>query len=83
MYTEENHFLVNLKELTMIIDFHIHYSPEELVRDQLGPGGSPRTVFVDGSPAYTYHDRLFRLEKHVACMDKAGVDIAVSLPAQG
>ncbi len=61
----------------MIIDFHIHYSPEELVRDQLGPGGSPRTVFVDGSPAYTYHDRLFRLEKHVACMDKAGVDIAV------
>ena len=68
---------MNLKELTMIIDFHIHYSPEELVRDKLGPGGSPRTVFSDGSPAYTYHDRLFRLEKHVACMDKAGVDIAV------
>jgi len=61
----------------MIIDFHIHYSPEELVRHQLGPGGSPRTVFVDGSPAYTYHDRLFALEKHIACMDKAGVDISV------
>jgi len=61
----------------MIIDFHIHYSPEELVRDKLGPGGSPRTVFVDGSPAYTYHDRLFALEKHLACMDQAGVDIAV------
>jgi predicted TIM-barrel fold metal-dependent hydrolase len=61
----------------MIIDFHIHYSPEELVRDKLGPGGCPRTVFVDGSPAYTYHDRLFALEKHIACMDKAGIDIAV------
>jgi predicted TIM-barrel fold metal-dependent hydrolase len=61
----------------MIIDFHIHYSPEELVRDKLGPGGSPRTVFVYGSPAYTYHDRLFTLEKHIACMDKTGVDIAV------
>jgi len=61
----------------MIIDFHIHYSPEEFVRDNLGPGGSPQTVFVDGSPAYTYHDRLFSLEKHIACMDKAGVDIAV------
>jgi predicted TIM-barrel fold metal-dependent hydrolase len=61
----------------MIIDFHIHYSPEELVRDKLGPGGSPRTVFVDGSPAYTYHDRLFALEKHLASMDQAGVDIAV------
>jgi predicted TIM-barrel fold metal-dependent hydrolase len=61
----------------MIIDFHIHYSPEEFVRDKLGPGSSPQTVFVDGSPAYTYHDRLFALEKHIACMDKAGVDIAV------
>ena len=61
----------------MIIDFHIHYSPEELVRDKLGPGGSSRTVFVDGSPAYTYHDRLFDLEKHIACMDRAGVDRSV------
>jgi len=61
----------------MIIDFHIHYTPEELVHDKLGPGGSPRTVFVDGSPAYTYHDKLFSLENHIACMDKAGVDIAV------
>ena len=66
-----------VREEMMIIDFHIHYSPEELVRDKLGPGGSPRTVFVDGSPAYTYHDRLFALEKHIACMDQAGVDMAV------
>ena len=61
----------------MIIDFHIHYTPEEWVFDKLGPGGAARTVFVDGSPAYTYHHRLFSLEKHVACMDKAGIDISV------
>ena len=61
----------------MIIDFHIHYSPEELVRDKLGPGGSPRTAFVNGMPAYSYHNKLFTLEKHIACMDKAGVDVAV------
>jgi predicted TIM-barrel fold metal-dependent hydrolase len=61
----------------MIIDFHIHYTPEELVRDKLGPDGSPRTLFVNESPAYTFHDKLFRLEKHIACMNRAGVDIAV------
>jgi predicted TIM-barrel fold metal-dependent hydrolase len=67
----------------MIIDFHMHYSPEEFVRDKLGPGGSPQTVFVDGSPAYTYHDRLFSLEKHIAGMDKAGVDIGVLCSGEG
>ena len=61
----------------MIIDFHIHYTPEELIRDKLGPDGSPHTLFVNESPAYTFHDKLFRLEKHIACMDRAGVDIAV------
>ena len=61
----------------MIIDFHIHYSPEELVRESWDRVVLHGLSFGDGSPAYTYHDRLFRLEKHVACMDKAGVDIAV------
>lgn len=61
----------------MIIDFHIHYTPEELVRDKLGPDGSPKTVFVDGSPAYTFHERLFTLERHILCMDKAGIEIGV------
>jgi predicted TIM-barrel fold metal-dependent hydrolase len=61
----------------MIIDFHIHYTPGELVRDKLGPDGSPRTLFVNENPAYTFHDKLFSLEKHIACMDRAGVDIAI------
>jgi predicted TIM-barrel fold metal-dependent hydrolase len=61
----------------MIIDFHIHYSPEELVRDKLGPDGTPRTVFANGVPAYSYHRQLFSLEEHIAGMDQAGVDMAV------
>jgi predicted TIM-barrel fold metal-dependent hydrolase len=67
----------------MIIDFHIHYSPEELVRGKLGPGGSPRTVFADGVPAYSFHGALFDLERHIACMDKAGVDVAVLSSGSG
>jgi predicted TIM-barrel fold metal-dependent hydrolase len=67
----------------MIIDFHIHYSPEELVRGKLGPGGTPRTVFADGVPAYSFHGGLFDLEKHITCMDRAGVDIAVLSSGSG
>jgi predicted TIM-barrel fold metal-dependent hydrolase len=66
-----------IRRLTMIIDFHIHYTPEEMVRDKLGPGGSPRTVFVNGTPAYSYHNKLYALEKHIDAMDKAGIDVAV------
>lgn len=67
----------------MIIDFHIHYTPEELVRDKLGLGGSPRTIFVDGAPATTVHDRVFDLEKHIAFMDLAGIDMVVLSSAAG
>jgi predicted TIM-barrel fold metal-dependent hydrolase len=69
--------MVTERRTFMIIDFHIHYTPEALVRDKLGPDGSPRTLFVNGNPAYTFHDKLFSLEKHLACMERAGVDIAV------
>lgn len=74
-YIQESN--ASCREVAVIIDFHIHYTPEELVRDRLGPDGSPRTLFVNDSPAYTFHDRLFRVEKHIACMDRAGVDMAV------
>jgi predicted TIM-barrel fold metal-dependent hydrolase len=61
----------------MIIDFHIHYSPEELVREKLGPGEAPRTIFVNGAPTQMPQKQLFALEDHVAAMDLAGVDLAV------
>jgi predicted TIM-barrel fold metal-dependent hydrolase len=66
----------------MIIDFHIHYSPEELVRDKLGPGGTPRTIFVNGVPTQMPQRQLFALENHISSMDEAGVNVAIlSSPA--
>lgn len=66
----------------MIVDFHIHYTPEELVREKLGPGGTPRTIFVNGVPTQMPQRQLFALEEHIASMDHAGVDAAViSSPA--
>ena len=61
----------------MIVDFHIHYSPEELVRPKLGPGGTPRTIFVNGVPTQMPQQQLFALENHIVAMDEAGVDLAV------
>jgi predicted TIM-barrel fold metal-dependent hydrolase len=61
----------------MIVDFHIHYLPEEPVRPKLGPGGTPRTIFVNGASAQMPRRQLFPLEDHIAAMDKAGVDVAV------
>lgn len=61
----------------MIIDFHVHYSPEELVRPKLGPGDTARTVFIDGVPAFMPRRELFALEEHIASMDQAGVDLGI------
>jgi predicted TIM-barrel fold metal-dependent hydrolase len=69
--------------MTMIVDFHIHYSPEELVRPKLGPGGAPRTIFVNGAPTQMPQQQLFALEDHIAAMDEAGVDVAVLSSASG
>lgn len=65
------------------IDFHIHYSPEDMVRPHLsGSGGAPAVSIRDGMPQSTQHEGLFRIERHLECMDAAGVDTAVlSSPA--
>lgn len=59
------------------IDFHMHYTPEELVAPSLGADGSPAVVVRDGIPSYTQHDGLFRIDRHLECMDAAGVDVGV------
>lgn len=59
-----------------IIDFHIHYTPESMVRAQLGDSAGPVVRYKDGIPAYTHHEGLFRLERHIEAMDAAGVDHA-------
>ena len=60
-----------------VIDFHVHHSPYELIKDKIRPDETIKTVFIDGSPAYTFHHKLYDLEFHLACMDKAGIDISV------
>lgn len=63
--------------MTEVIDFHIHFTPEELVRPHLKPGGKIDVLIQNGLPAYTYHDTLFLFDKHIESMDQAGVDVAV------
>ena len=59
-----------------IIDFHIHYTPESMVRAQLGDSAGPVVRYKDGIPAYTHHEGLFRLDRHIEVMDAAGVEYA-------
>lgn len=61
----------------MIIDFHIHYTPEEFIVDKLPPGGGCRVDYAQGLPMYIHHPALHRLEGHLEAMDLAGVDVAV------
>lgn len=63
--------------MTEVIDFHIHFTPEELVRPHLKPDGRIDILIQNGLPAYTYHDSLFLFERHLECMDRAGIDVAV------
>jgi len=61
----------------MIIDFHIHYTPQELSKEKLPPGVKTRVTYVQGIPIYIDHPGLYHLEGHLAAMDMAGVDVAV------
>jgi predicted TIM-barrel fold metal-dependent hydrolase len=61
----------------MIIDFHIHYTPEEFIKHKLPPGGGSRVDYAQGLPMYIHHPALHRLEGHLEAMDLAGVDVAV------
>ncbi|NNN20358.1 MAG: amidohydrolase family protein, partial [Acidimicrobiaceae bacterium] len=63
--------------MVQVIDFHIHFTPEELVRPHLKPDGKIDVLIQNGLPAYTYHDTLFLIERHIECMDTAGIDVAV------
>ncbi|MDO8691343.1 MAG: amidohydrolase family protein [Dehalococcoidia bacterium] len=58
----------------MIIDFHVHYTPAEMM------GSGQKTVVLKdehGVPTYILHPRLGDLEQHIEAMDRAGVDLAV------
>ena len=66
----------------MIVDFHHHFTPRELIKDD--PGDKLVLSYDEnGAPSYTTHKLLFDMEAHVKMMDEAGIDVAVLSCAAG
>ena len=66
----------------MIVDFHHHFTPRELIRED--PGDRLILTYDEnGAPSYTTHKLLYDLDAHVAMMDAAGIDVAVLSSASG
>lgn len=66
------------EDIGLIIDFHIHFTPEEIVRrGNPAVDDGPRVVYQDGIPSYTLHRGLFTLDGHLQAMDLAGIRVAV------
>ena len=66
----------------MIVDFHHHFTPRELVKED--PGDRLILTYDEnGAPSYTTHTLLFDMEAHVRMMDDAGIDLAVLSCAAG
>src|SRR5256885_106454 len=69
-----------------VIDVHIHWSPKSLMEQSLAQLTSPDakvTRYTDGVPSYTVHNQLHDLDRHLAMMDFAGLDVAVISSAEG
>ena len=66
----------------MIIDFHIHYAPEKMVKAKLG-GQSYKLQYSGGIPSYSFHPRLYQVENDVTAMETSGVDRAYLSSAPG
>jgi predicted TIM-barrel fold metal-dependent hydrolase len=66
----------------MIVDFHHHFTPRELVKED--PGDRLLLNYDEnGAPSYTVHRLLFDLDEHIPMMDSAGIDVAVLSSAAG
>jgi predicted TIM-barrel fold metal-dependent hydrolase len=59
----------------MVIDFHHHYTPSELM--ERGEGDGTIQLDENGNPSYRFNPLLAELPNHVRMMDKAGIDVAV------
>lgn len=69
-----------------VIDIHIHYSPESLIQKELSTLSTPdsRVVrYVQNIPSYTIHRLICDLNRHIASMDFAGIDMAILSSAEG
>ena len=66
----------------MIVDFHHHFVPRELVKQD--PGDRLILTYDEnGAPSYTTHKLLFDMEAHIEMMDATGIDVAVMSCAAG
>lgn len=66
----------------MIVDFHHHFVPRELIKDD--PGDKLILSYDEnGAPSYTTHKLLFDHEAHIRMMDDTGIDVAVLSCAAG
>lgn len=66
----------------MIIDFHHHFTPPALVKDD--PGDKLILHYDEnGAPSYTVHKLLFDMGRHVEMMDASGIDLALLSSAAG
>ena len=59
----------------VIVDFHHHYTPPELM--ERGAGDGSLRLDENGNPIYRFNPLLADLPAHVRMMDKAGIEVAV------
>lgn len=59
----------------MIVDFHAHYTPSELM-ERFGDSGTLR-LDERGNPNYRFNPLLADLPAHIRMMDRAGIDTSV------
>jgi len=64
-----------LKRNEMIIDFHHHYTPPELMGRR--QDGTNVRLDENGNPYYRFNAELADLPTHVRVMDRSGIDVAV------
>ena len=58
----------------MIIDFHHHYTPPELMGRR--QDGTNVRLDENGNPYYRFNAELADLPTHVRMMDRSGIDVA-------
>ncbi|CAN0326676.1 unnamed protein product, partial [Phaeothamnion confervicola] len=66
----------------MIVDFHHHFVPRELIKQD--PGDKLILSYDEtGAPSYTTHKLLYDHDAHIKMMDESGIDVAVLSSASG
>lgn len=67
----------------MIVDFQHHFTPRELIKDDVSDGKIILNYDKYGAPSYSIHSLLYDLDEHIRMMDMSGIDIAMLSCAGG